>query len=129
MKEGRGIPGYVRYMDDIACWADSKDQLFALAADLRSFVGERLRLQLKEERTVVGPVAEGMPFLGWRVYPAMLRQQGKRLRRQRRLLAQREAAYRRGELSAERLQDCVRAMSGPRRFLGYGEPIRSTINV
>lgn len=129
VKEARGIPGYVRYMDDIACWAESKDELFALAADLRVFIGERLHLELKEERTIVAPVSEGMPFLGWRIYPGILRQQGKRLRRQRRLLAQREAAYRRGELSGERLQDCVRAMSGPRRFLGYGEPIRSTIDV
>lgn len=128
-KESARLPGYVRYMDDIACWADDKERLFAFAADLREFLASRLQLQLKEERTQIAPVSEGMPFLGWRVFPALLRQQGKRLRRQRRKLAQREEAYLRGELSARQLQDCVRALSGPRRFLGYGEPIRSDIDV
>lgn len=131
VKETRRTPGYARYMDDIACWANDKDTLFALAADMRLLLAQRLHLhlQLKEERTLVAPVSEGMPFLGWRVYPGLLRQQGLRLRRQRRLLARREAAYAGGELSELQLQDSVRAMAGPRRFLGYGEPIRSAIDV
>lgn len=128
IKEVRHIPGYVRYMDDIACWTDDKDTLFALAADMRAFLAERLCLQLKEERTLVAPVSAGMPFLGWRVYPGLLRQQGKRLRRRRRPLMRREAAFRRGEISGEQLQDTVRALSGPRRFFGCGERVRSEID-
>jgi len=129
IQEERGIPGYVRYMDDLALWADDKATLFALAADLRPRLAERLGLVLKEERTLIAPVGEGMPFLGWRVYPWLLRQQGRRLRRQRRLLARREAQYQAGEIDAGRLQDCVRALAGPRKFLGYGEPIRSDLDV
>jgi hypothetical protein len=129
IKEERRIPGYIRYMDDLALWADDKDSLFALAADLRPRLAERLGLELKEPRTLIAPVSEGMPFLGWRVYPGLLRQQGRRLRRQRRLLARREAQYLAGEIDAGKLQDCVRALAGPRRFLGYGEPLRSTLDV
>ena len=129
IKEGQRMPGCVRYMDDIAVWADDKDSLFALAADLRARLGERLGLELKEERTLIAPISEGMPFLGWQVYPGLLRQQGPRLRRQRRLLARREAQYRAGEIDAARLTDCVRALGGPRQFLGFGEPIRSTLDV
>lgn len=129
VKEVRRIPGYVRYMDDLAFWTDSKATLFALAADLRVFLAERLRLTLKEERTAIAPVTEGMPFLGWRVYPGLLRQQGRRLHRQRRLLRRREEEFQRGEISAEQLQDCVRALSGPRQFLGFGEPVRSNLDV
>jgi len=128
-KEARRVPGYVRYMDDLAFWADSREARFALAADLRVFLAERLRLNLKEERTVIAPVSEGMPFLGWRVYPGLLRQQRQRLQRQRRLLRRREEAFQRGEISAEKLQDCVRALGGPRCFLGFGEPLRSTVDV
>lgn len=129
VKEVWRLPGYVRYMDDLAFWADRKDALFALAADLRVFLAERLRLTLKEERTVIAPVTEGMFFLGWRVYPGLLRQQGRRLHRQRRLLRRREEEFQRGEISAEQLQDGVRALSGPRKFLGYGEPVRSGLDV
>jgi hypothetical protein len=127
-KEARRIPGYVRYMDDIACWAESKDALFAFAAEMRAFLAERLQLNLKEDRLVIAPVTEGMPFLGWRVYPGLLRQQGTRLRRQRRLIARRELEYLRGEISAETLQDSVRAVVGTRRFLGCGEPVRSLVD-
>jgi hypothetical protein len=129
IKEERRLPGYVRYMDDLAGWADDKETLFALAADLRARLAERLGLELKEARTLVAPVGEGMPFLGWRVFPGLLRQQGPRLRRQRRWLVRREAQYRAGEIGADKLQDCVRALAGPRAFLGYGEPLRSTSDV
>ena len=129
VKESKRIPGYVRYMDDLACWADDKATLFALADDLRAFLAERLRLELKEERTRIAPVSEGMSFLGWRVYPGLLRQQGTRLRRQRRLLKQREAAFLRGEIDAETLRDSVQSLAGPRRFLGFGEPLRSELDV
>jgi RNA-directed DNA polymerase len=129
IKEVRGLPGYLRYMDDLACWADDKATLFTLATDLREFLNQRLGLMLKEERTLIAPVSEGMPLLGWRVYPGLLRQQGRRLHRQRRLLKRREAEFQRGEISAEQLQDCVRALAGPRRFLGHGEPVRSEIDV
>lgn len=129
LKEVRRVPGYIRYMDDLACWSDSKDELFALAADLEALVAERLGVHLKQERTSVGPCAEGMPFLGWRVYPGLLRQQGDRLRLRRRKLREREAQFRRGEISAERLQDCVRSLNGPRVFLGFGEPLRASVEV
>ena len=129
IKDDRRIPGYVRYMDDLALWADDKDHLFALAADLRERLATRLGLELKEGRTLVAPVGEGMPFLGWRVFPGLLRQQGTRLHRQRRLLVRREAQYLAGEIGADKLQDCVRALAGPRAFLDHGEPIRSTLDV
>ena len=103
---------------------------------LREATAGREVLEVREHFFVHGgvphlaaPVTEGLPFLGWRVYPALLRQQGARLRRQRRLLRQREAAFVRGEISAEALRDSVRALAGPRRFLGFGEPLRSTLDV
>ena len=129
VKETRQIPGYVRYMDDLAFWADGKATLFALADDLRAFLADRLRLELKEERTGIAPVGEGMPFLGWRVYPGLLRQQGPRLRRQRRLLKRREAEFSNGEIDADTLRDSVQSLAGPRRFFGFGEPLRSTLDV
>ncbi|MEI7994818.1 MAG: reverse transcriptase/maturase family protein [Methylococcaceae bacterium] len=129
VKEQRRVPGYVRYMDDIACWDAGKEALFALSGDMRAFLAEELKLTLKEQQTINAPVGEGMPFLGWRVYPALLRQQGKRLRRQRRLIKQREDAYLNGVLDEQSLRDSILAIAGPRRFLGYGEAIRSQVDV
>ncbi len=123
IKEERRVSGYVRYMDDMAAWSDSRDALHALAGDLDERLRERLAVGLKHQATVVAPSSEGMPFLGWRVYPGLLRQRGSRLRRRRRLLGQRLAQFAAGELDEVKLQACARSLDGPRRFLGCGEPL------
>jgi RNA-directed DNA polymerase len=129
LKEEWKVKGYIRYMDDLACWDDSRERLNALTVDLSFCLTERLHIEMKSERTFVSPCSEGIPFLGWRVYPNLLRRQGNRLRRQRRLLKRREKQYQQGEISAEKLQDCIRALNGPRKFLGFGEPIRSALDI
>ncbi|MEO8084686.1 MAG: reverse transcriptase domain-containing protein [Ardenticatenales bacterium] len=62
-----GCGAYVRYVDDIALFADSKHQLWAWLAAIETRLG-RLRLTLHPACQVV-PVAEGVPWLGFVVYP------------------------------------------------------------
>ena len=123
LAEERRPGAQIRYMDDIAVWSDSKAVLHALVDDIETRLRDDLRLELKREVTLVAPCSEGMPFLGYRIYPGTLREKGSRVRRRRRLLVRREAAYLRGEITEEKLQACVRSMNGPRRFLGFGEPL------
>lgn len=67
IKETRRAPGYVRYMDDLVMWSDSKAWLWALADDLAERLCTTRSLELKLERTVVGPCGVGVPFLGYRI--------------------------------------------------------------
>lgn len=127
LKEDRQVPGYVRYMDDVALWSDSKDFLFALASDLESRLRTELFIEMKREATILAPCSEGMPFLGYRIFPGLIRERPTRVRRRRRLLRQREAECRRGDISEAQLQASARSMNGPRRFLGFGEPLIRTI--
>lgn len=129
IKESLRIRGYIRYMDDLAIWSDSKQELFKLADKLRIFLAQSLRVELKEERTIVSPCSEGVPFLGWRVYPNLLRRDGRRLRRQRRLIRLRESQFMRGEISAESLQDCALSLNGSRAFFGFGETVRGMLDI
>ena len=123
LKDALRMGGYIRYMDDLALWDDSKERLWALAGDLTERLRETRRVETKREATQVGPVAEGMPFLGYRVFPSMVRERATRVRRRHRLLRLREMQCRHGEISEGQLQACVRSMDGPRRFLGFGEPL------
>ena len=116
-------------MDDLVVWSDSKAWLWALADNLAEHVGTTRSLELKAERTLVAPCFVGVPFLGYRVFPGLIRQQGSRVRRRRRLFRQREQAYRRGELTAEKLTACARSMNGSRQFLHAGEPLRSELEL
>jgi RNA-directed DNA polymerase len=129
IKEVRQAPGYVRYMDDLVVWSDSKAWLWALADDLAEHVGTTRSLTLKAERTLVAPCRVGVPFLGYRVFPALIGHQGRRARHRRRLFWQREEAYCRGELTAEELTACARSMDGSRQFLHAGEPLRSELEL
>jgi hypothetical protein len=82
-----GAPGYARYMDDIVLFADSKHALRALEREVASFVHTQLRLRLKDSATRCGPTYLGVPWLGWRICPALIRLDHARRRRLGRKLA------------------------------------------
>jgi hypothetical protein len=67
-------PGrWLRYMDDILAFADDKATLWRLAEDVSDFARHTLRLTMKRRATFVAPVADGIPWLGRRVFPALIR--------------------------------------------------------
>lgn len=72
IKETRKIKGYLRYMDDFLLFAHDKELLKSELAEIAVFLEEKLTLRLKENvqlnRTVLG-----VPFLGFRVFPAHIR--------------------------------------------------------
>lgn len=76
---------------------------------MRAFLGG-LDLQLKARATILAPCAQGLPFLGWRVYRGLLRLRPENLRRTRARVRQRERQHARGLLDEERLAGCVRSV-------------------
>jgi retron-type reverse transcriptase len=61
------IPAYVRYMDDMVLWTNSKTQLLTAGRALEQFVNETLHLHLKE--FCLNSTNKGLPFLGYLLYP------------------------------------------------------------
>jgi retron-type reverse transcriptase len=60
--------GYVRYVDDLLLFADDKRTLWRWKATVVDFLTE-LRLRLHDRESTVYPVTNGIPFLGFRIYP------------------------------------------------------------
>jgi hypothetical protein len=110
LKERLRIKGYLRYMDDALLFANDKPTLHLLLADSRRFLQENLQLALKEEATLLMPVTEGIPFLGFRIYPGVVRLNPRTLRRFRRQVRGRAKAYGEGRLSAEELTNSVASL-------------------
>lgn len=110
LKDRLGVEGYLRYMDDLLLFADDKPALHRNLAELRAFLREALRLELKETATRLAPVTEGIPFLGFRVYPGVLRLNPRTLRRFRRQWRSRERAYRAGRLGGADLATSVASL-------------------
>jgi hypothetical protein len=93
--------GYVRYVDDLLLFGDDKRTLWAWKAAVEERL-RRLRLTV-HPGTHPRPVSEGIPFLGFAVYP-----QRRRLKRRKGVQFQRRLqelleAWDAGRLSADRL--------------------------
>ena len=71
-----GLPGvcaYHRYMDDLLLLARDKKILWRALDGISDFAHQRLHLELKASATMVAPVTEGIPWLGFRVFPGTVR--------------------------------------------------------
>jgi len=112
VKERLGVKGYVRYMDDGLLFGDEKPALHEHLAATRDFLGDRLKVELKEEAVRLAPVWSGISFLGFRVFPGVIRLCGDKWSRFRRMVREREAAYLAGEIDEEELARSVASMIG-----------------
>lgn len=77
IKEQLRTRRYLRYMDDFVLFGEDKASLWERKQALEDFLRERLLLSLREERSILAPVSEGLPWLGFRVWPSLVRLQGK----------------------------------------------------
>ena len=102
---------YLRYVDDFLLFADDKVTLHHWRSDIIAFL-QTLRLTLHESRSQPKPVSQGIPFLGFTVYPThrrLKRQKGVQYRRRLKLLYQ---CYKAGEISREQGRASVMAWLG-----------------
>lgn len=98
VKDDLRIKGYVRYVDDFLVFSDDKKKLADVRSQLHRFLGS-LRLRLHADKSVIFPVASGIRFLGYRVFPThriVVKENVRRFRRRVRLMQKRYAA---GDLS------------------------------
>ena len=99
-------PTYLlRYVDDFVLFADNKERLWAWKRAIDNRMA-RLRLNIHPEAHPA-PVFEGIPFLGFVVYPEV-----RRLKRRKGIYYQRKLcallrAYQRGEIPLEEVSASV----------------------
>jgi len=106
IKRELGCKAYLRYVDDFLLFAADKPTLHRLRQALIKYAAS-LRMRLHENQAAVFPVASGIPFLGWRVYPNY-----RRLKRHngvafQRRFARLRAAYVNSEISRKKLDASI----------------------
>jgi retron-type reverse transcriptase len=95
VKEQLHVRGYVRYVDDFVLFGNDKQQLAEFRDACRKYLAT-LRLRLHPKKSVISRVADGTPFLGYRVFPDRRFLPRQNLVRQRRRLRAMQAAFARG---------------------------------
>ncbi|MEO5369203.1 MAG: reverse transcriptase/maturase family protein [Magnetococcus sp. DMHC-1] len=112
IKERLRVNGYLRYMDDFLVFGPTKSFLHGIHFEIRQFLHDRLSLVLKDHVTLLAPTNEGIPFLGFQVFPQTVRLQRKGMARFRHKFSAREELFQRGEINATLLSRSVGSMIG-----------------
>jgi hypothetical protein len=102
-----GCRAYLRYVDDFALFSDNKRELWRWKrAVIERLAG--LRLVIHETRAQVVPVASGIPWLGFVVFPTHRRVKARKVRSAHTRLRDRLAAYHAGSISYGELDASIR---------------------
>ena len=80
------VPGYLRYSDDMALFADERQHLLEARAAVEEWLSTHRGLELNPKTGAVVPTTQPCVFLGWRISRAGLAPSGKAWRRMRRRL-------------------------------------------
>jgi len=110
VKDELGLPGYLRYMDDMVCFSNSRESLRGLLEEVRSFLLERLKLRLNPKSTFSNCRLNGLPFLGFRVFPNLIRVKKENIKRIGKRLQARREELKQGLITEERFVMSVRSM-------------------
>ena len=68
IKEQKGVKHYFRYADDLVILGSDKAQLHELLSEIREYLRNNLRLEIKGNYQVFPVDARGIDFLGYRFY-------------------------------------------------------------
>jgi hypothetical protein len=108
---------YLRYVDDCLLFADDRPTLGRWREEVIAF-SRTLRLTIHENQAQPRPVTEGIPFLGFIVFPThrrLKRRKGVAFRRRLKTLLQR---YQAGEIELEQLEA---SLQGWINYVRYGD--------
>jgi len=98
LKDQQGLKYYIRYMDDMVVFSESKEKLKAVKKEISLFLNERLNLKLKESATFINQQLNGLSFLGRRIFPGLIRLKKENLKRSMKKLQLREKQYLAGKI-------------------------------
>lgn len=102
IKEVLRIKRYVRYMDDCVIFHNDRMYLKSILKHAESFLYNRLKLRIKTSATFINSRLNGLPFLGYRIFPSLIRLKSENVKRLKKKLAAREMQLRDGIISEEK---------------------------
>ncbi|HMQ59318.1 MAG TPA: reverse transcriptase/maturase family protein [Flavilitoribacter sp.] len=117
VKEELKVRRYVRYMDDFVLFSTEKTDLKCLRNQVENYLRDRLALRLKENATFINSAANGLTFLGRRIFPDTIRIARPNLRRMTRRMENTEVRFKEGLISEERF---LQGMNSYWAALQYG---------
>jgi len=107
VKDRLGLPGYARYVDDFVTFDNDKHRLADGLDQIKEFAAG-LRLKLHQDKSVIFPVTQGIPFLGYRVFPDHRLLGKANIKVMKRRLQKMQRAFAATELPVEKITERIR---------------------
>ncbi len=111
VKERLNCRAYIRYVDDFVVFDDSKERLHSVRRSIADYLSA-LRLRLHENKSRIYRVADGVRFLGYRIFPThrlVLRENAVRMRRK---LKKFSRCYQEGSIDLSRIKQTIQSWIG-----------------
>lgn len=102
LKETLGVKHYLRYMDDFVLFHQDKAKVKSWRQTVKEYLHHQLDLQIKEKASYLNSAANGLTFLGRRIFPSAIRIARPNARRMIRRMAKRKREFQNGTQSEEK---------------------------
>jgi Reverse transcriptase (RNA-dependent DNA polymerase) len=111
VKDRLRVPGYVRYCDDFLAFSDDKRALGLVRGMIVKFLDD-FRLVLHPDKSVIFPTAQGIRFLGYRVFPSHRLLAKENVQRFRRRLRSMQRDFARGAITLDQVRPRIQSWIG-----------------
>ena len=102
---------YVRYMDDFLIFSNSKEKLAEFRNSIIRFL-DTIRLCMHPQKREIFPVKNGVPFLGFNIYPNTIRLKKENIQRFMNRMKYKRYQFQKGMLSRDDLRNSINAWIG-----------------
>jgi len=68
IKEDKAVKYYFRYADDVVILSNSKQELHLILHDIKNYLSEKLKIQVKGNYQVFPIASRGIDFVGYKIY-------------------------------------------------------------
>jgi retron-type reverse transcriptase len=118
IKDDKSVKYYVRYMDDFCIFSNDKELLKELYKEVVIFLDDKLKLDVKDTATLINTSLHGLPFLGVRIFPKMIRLKKENFKRSFSKLKTREWEYGKGFIDYNRYTSSMQSLIAHMNYYG-----------
>lgn len=112
VKHSLKVKYYLRYTDDFAIVAESREYLEHLLPRISEFLEQKLALTLHPKKVIIRPLYQGVDFLGYVVFPKHRLLRSKTKQRIFKKMRKRVEEYKRGKISKTVLEQSLQSYLG-----------------
>jgi retron-type reverse transcriptase len=120
IKENLKCRNYIRYVDDFAIFSNDKDLLKKYRLKIEHYL-EKLRLKIHPIKSQISQTRHGVNFLGFRIFPDLIRIRSNSLKRARKRIKCQNQLYLNGKLSEAKFRKSLQAWQS---HVSYGDTWR-----